>query len=68
MNLIIRDAAERDICVIIRLRKQLDEYHAKLRPDLFVSAEKRIRVSRRQIILAAYTANHFTSDNIYYVN
>jgi GNAT superfamily N-acetyltransferase len=34
----IRDADEGDIPSIIQLRRQLDDYHVKLRPEQFVSA------------------------------
>jgi diamine N-acetyltransferase len=38
MNLEIRNAQEQDIQVIIQLRRQLDDLHAEIRPDVFVSA------------------------------
>ncbi|KQL50407.1 hypothetical protein AN964_22340 [Heyndrickxia shackletonii] len=37
MNLSIRDANEEDIQDIIHLRRQLDDYHVKLRPDVFIN-------------------------------
>lgn len=37
MNVEIRDAQEGDIQAIIKLRKQIDDLHAQLMPDLFSS-------------------------------
>jgi ribosomal protein S18 acetylase RimI-like enzyme len=39
LDLRIRDAIEADIGVIIKLRRQLDNYHSVLRPQQFISAD-----------------------------
>ncbi|WP_135554807.1 hypothetical protein [Paenibacillus cymbidii] len=39
MNVRIRDAVEADIGDIIKLRRQIDDYHAILRPEQFISAD-----------------------------
>lgn len=39
MEIKIRDANEADIIDIIELRRQLDDFHAELRPEQFVSAD-----------------------------
>lgn len=38
MELIIRDAREDDIQSIIEMRKELDDFHSKILPELFISA------------------------------
>ncbi|MEN2467508.1 GNAT family N-acetyltransferase [Ornithinibacillus sp. JPR2-1] len=38
MNINIRDAYEDDIQDIIYLRRQLDDFHAEMRPDVFISS------------------------------
>jgi ribosomal protein S18 acetylase RimI-like enzyme len=38
MNIKIRDAYEEDIQDIIELRRQLDDLHAEMRPDVFISS------------------------------
>ncbi len=52
MNVIIRDAVEADIGDIIKLRRQIDDYSAFLRPEQFISAN----LYNEQTVISYYEA------------